>query len=55
MAKLRCIATCYMPIDPKKELPVERYEDYYGDKRDAYEVDDNRVDEFLATGNFEEV
>lgn len=40
---------------PLKGEPMELYEDYYGDDRDIYEVDDSVVQEFLATGNFEEV
>ncbi len=47
--RLRCRATCYMPVD---DGHVMRYEDEYGDKRDVYDVPDYRVDEYLASGNF---
>ena len=49
--RVRCVASCYMP----SEVPgvkVERYEDYYGDSRDEYNVPDYRVEEFLESGNF---
>ncbi len=52
--KLRCIGTCYMPTGkkPKKgrSPEVDRFEDVEGE--DLFEVEDGRVDEFLATGNF---
>jgi len=54
MAKLRCTATCYMPTGkkPKKgrNPEVDRFEDVEGE--DIFEVEDDRVEEFLATGNF---
>ena len=54
MAKVLCIATCYMPV--KKGGPiVERYEDEYGDMRDLYDIPDNRLEEFLDTGDFQNV
>ena len=49
MAKLQCIATCYMP-SAKKDVEVERYEDEPDE--DVYEVSDKRVDEFVESGNF---
>lgn len=49
MAKLRCIATCYMPISKGSKV-VERYEDE--ENSDVYEVGELRVKEFLATDNF---
>lgn len=55
MAKLICISTCYMPTGPEQpdgRIALERYEDYYGDERDTYEVSDEMVQEFLDTGNF---
>ncbi len=53
MTKLNCIATCYMSSEVGSEQ-VQRYEDENG-KEDIYEVPEGRVDEFLATGNFEAV
>lgn len=50
MTKLRCLSTCYMPSN-QKGVQVERYEDEEGE--DVYEVPDDRVEEFLVTGNFE--
>ncbi len=47
---LRCLSTCYMS-STAKGVQVERYEDLEGE--DIYAVPDNRVAEFLATGNFE--
>lgn len=52
MAKLQCIATCYMP---RTDGVLERYEDEYGDERDIYEVPEARVKEFLDTGKFKRV
>lgn len=48
--QLRCIGTCYMPSDVEGVM-VERYEDEEGE--DVYSVLTDRVNEFLATGNFE--
>lgn len=53
MKKVLCISTCYMSAKKGKKMPVERYEDEYGDERDVYEIPETRVDEFLNTGNFE--
>ncbi len=54
MALLRCIGTCYMPTGakPKKgrSPEVERFEDVEGE--DLFEVEEDRVEEFLATGSF---
>ncbi len=54
MARLHCNTTCYMPTNDKpkkgKNQVVERYEDEEGG---IYEVEENRVDEFLASSNFE--
>lgn len=50
--RLRCVATCYMPVG---EGHVMRYEDEYGDERDDIQVPEDRVAEFLATGNFKAV
>lgn len=47
---LRCLSTCYMP-STVKGVQVERYEDLEGE--DIYPVPGDRVEEFLATGNFE--
>jgi len=58
MAKLLCIATCYMPTDdkPKKgKAGLEKFEDEFDDPRDVYEVAEGRVQEFLDTGNFKPV
>ena len=52
MAKVQCVATCYMPMKKGKKMPVERYEDEYGDDRDIYEIPENRLAEFLDSGNF---
>ncbi len=52
MSKVRCTATCYMPISKGNKV-VERYEDEDGN--DVYEVPFDRVKEFLATGNFHKV
>lgn len=58
MAKLVCTATTYMPTGPvqgtgrNQRKALERYEDYNGNERDVYEVNDADVPEFLATGNF---
>lgn len=54
MAKVLCIATCYMPVKKGKPI-VERYEDEYGDMRDLYDIPDNRLEEFLDTGDFQNV
>ena len=50
MSNLRCTATCYMPSE-KEGVEVERYEDEPGE--DVYDVPAHRVDEFMASGNFE--
>ncbi len=54
MARLRCIGTCYMPTGkkPKKGIQpeVERFEDIEGE--DLFEVEEDRMEEFLTTGNF---
>ena len=54
MTALRCINTCYMPTGakPKKgrSPEVERFEDVEGE--DLFEVEEYRVEEFLATSNF---
>lgn len=53
MAKVQCIATCYMPVKRGIKMPVERYEDEEGeDLTDLYDIPDNRLNEFLDTGNF---
>ena len=49
MVKLRCLATCYMASDEPSVM--ERYENEPGE--DVYSVPENRVEEFLDTGNFE--
>lgn len=49
MANLLARATVYMPIEADTELPVTRYED----DGIPVEVPDERVEEFLATDNFE--
>ena len=48
MAKLQCVATCYMPVND--EGKVRRYEDEPGE--DVYEVPDERVEAFKESGNF---
>ncbi len=54
MAVLQCINTCYMPTGDKpkkgKNQVVERYEDVEGE--DLFEVEEDRVEEFLTTGSF---
>ena len=55
MAKLLCVGSCYMPTGEKSKkgkAGVEKFEDEFDDARDVYEVDDKRVEEFVATGNF---
>ena len=54
MAKVRCLATTYMP-SKKKDVKFERYEDWHEHEGDVYEVPGNRLQEFLDTGNFERV
>ena len=49
--QVRCVATCYMPSD-KEGVLLERYEDDYGDSRDVYDVPEDRVNEYLESGNF---
>ena len=52
--KLKCNATCWMPNSVKKGAPLEKFEDDpTGDGSDVYEVDEQLVEQFLATGNFE--
>ena len=50
--KLRCLATCYMPVSSESDT-VERYEN--DDGGDVYDVPEERLSEFLDTGNFERV
>ena len=54
MAKVRCLATGYMPSG--KTGPNQpkwlRYEDWDDHNDDVYEIPGNRVQEFLDTGNF---
>ena len=50
MTEVRCVATCYMP-STEEGVKVERYED--DPHEDVYQIPDERVDEFLETGNFE--
>ncbi len=50
MTRLRCISTVYMPAAEGSEQRFDRYEDERGE--DVYEVVNDRVEEFLATGNF---
>ncbi|KKL71578.1 hypothetical protein LCGC14_2093490 [marine sediment metagenome] len=52
MVKVKCIATCYMPVS-KGNRVVERFEDE--ENSDVYEIDESRLKEFLATNNFVEV
>lgn len=54
MAKVQCVATTYMP-SKKKDVKWERYEDWEEADGDIYEIPGNRLDEFLATGNFRRV
>ena len=54
MAKVRCLATCYMP-SRKKNVKFERYEDWHEQEGDVYEIPGNRLGEFISTGNFERV
>ena len=54
MARLHCTNTCYMPVEikskGKKTQPVvDRFEDEEGG---IYEVEDDRVEEFISSGNF---
>lgn len=64
MAQLRCRATCYMPAgvdkDGKPVKVLDRYEDVSEDEYEesdpdmgVYEIHENLVRSFLATGNFE--
>ncbi|KKL67452.1 hypothetical protein LCGC14_2134810 [marine sediment metagenome] len=59
MARVQCTNTCYMPTGKKprkgENQVVERYEDYFGNDADVYEIPDSRLEEFLDTGNFERV
>ncbi len=56
MARLHCTNTCYMPTGDKpkkgKNQVVERFEDEEGG---IYEVEEDRVEEFITSGNFEAV
>ena len=54
MAKVQCIATCYMPSN-KKDVKWERYEDWFEDDGDIYDIPGKRLQEFLDTGYFERV
>lgn len=49
--RLRCLATCYMPVSAGDDM-VERYEDV---DDDVYDIPEDRLNEFLDTGNFERV
>ena len=51
MAKVRATATCYMPSQ-KSDVKFDRYEDEFEGNNDIYDIPGNRLDEFLATGNF---
>lgn len=57
MAKVRCLATTYMPSGKKGANQPKwlRYEDWDESSGDVYAIPGNRLDEFLATGNFERV
>ena len=54
MAKVRAIATCYMPSG-KKSHKFDRYEDWFENDGDIYDIPGQRLQEFLDTGNFERV
>jgi hypothetical protein len=54
VTKLLCTGTMYLP-GLEDQSVQERFEDEYGDERDIYDVPENRVVEFLATGNFQVV
>lgn len=54
MAKVRALATVYMP-SKKKGVLVERYEDWFEEGGDVYDIPGSRLQEFLNTGNFERV
>lgn len=55
MSKVLCIGTCYMPVKKGRAMPVERYEDEWGDMGDVYDIPDNRLKEFMDTGDFQNV
>jgi hypothetical protein len=54
MTKLLCTGTTYLSGLEDQNIQ-ERFEDEYGDDRDVYDVPENRVAEFLETGNFQVV
>jgi len=54
MARLHCTNTCYMPVElkakgKKTQQVVDRFEDEEGG---IYEVEEDRVEEFISSGNF---
>lgn len=49
--KVLCIFTGYLPEDEGGTV-LERYEDWFGDDRDAYEIPATRLGEYLRTGHF---
>ena len=49
---LKCLATCYMPLE-KGDKQLERFEDdSRGRETIAHEVPNNLVKSYLDTGNF---
>ncbi len=49
---LRCLATCYMPLE-KGDKQLERFEDESTRRETvAHEVPDNLVKSYLDSGNF---
>lgn len=52
MVKVRCIRTCWMPQEANGVI-LEKYEDIRNE--DVFEIEDDRLDEFLSSSNFEKV
>lgn len=57
MAKVRALATVYMPTGKtaQGQPKWERYEDWFQEGGDIYDIPGKRLQEFLDTGNFERV
>ena len=49
--RVLCIHTGYLPAEESGTI-LERYEDWFGDDRDIYEIPATRLGEYLQTGHF---
>lgn len=53
MVKVKCIRTCYMPTHNSTPPHWERFEDIEGE--DVFEISEDKITEFVASGNFQAI